>query len=63
MNIHDSDIRRIALQEGIEQGAEQKAIEAAIESLKNNLSVELISKITGLPLEKIQELEKELATK
>ena len=35
----------------------------AIESLKNNLSVELISKITGLPLEKIQELEKELATK
>jgi hypothetical protein len=51
------------LQEGIEQGTEQKAIETAIESLKNNLSVELISKITGLPLEKIQELEKELATK
>ena len=63
MNIHDSDIRRIALLEGIEQGAEQKAIETEIESLKNNLSVELISKITGLPLEKIQELEKELATK
>jgi predicted transposase/invertase (TIGR01784 family) len=59
MNIHDSDIRRIALQEGIEQGAEQTKIETAKNLLKMNLTLEQISQATSLPLEKVQELEKE----
>ena len=47
------------ISQGISQGAEQKAIETAKEALKNNISIELISKITGLSLEKIAELQKE----
>ena len=75
MNIHDSDIRRVAFQEGrdsgfsegeafgieqgISQGAEQKAIETAKEALKNNIPLEIIAKITGLPIEKVQQLKEE----
>ena len=64
MNIHDSDIRRVAFQEGeafgiekgISEGAEQKAIETAKKLLSMNLSLEQIAQATSLPLEKIQEL-------
>ena len=59
MNIHDSDIRRVAFQEGEKQGAEQKAIETAKNLLTMNLSLEQIAQATSLPLKKIQELEKE----
>ena len=61
MNIHDSDIRRVAFQEGIEQGAEQKAIETAKNMLIDKIPLEQIVKWTNLPLEKIQELQKELS--
>ncbi|MBP3562730.1 MAG: hypothetical protein J6J67_09555, partial [Treponema sp.] len=64
MNIHDSDIRRVALaegkqiglQEGLTQGAEQKAIETAKKFLKEGLPAEQIARCTDLPLEKVQEL-------
>ena len=56
MNIHDSDIRRVALAEGLAQGAEQKAIETAKKLLQDNLPIEQIVKYTDLPLEKVQEL-------
>ncbi len=48
------------LQEGLQQGAEQKAIETAKNFLKMGLSLEQISQGTGLPLEKVQELQKEI---
>ena len=68
MNLHDRDIIKKALaegeilgiQKGISQGAEQTKIETAKEALKNNISIEIISKITGLSLEKITELQKEI---
>ena len=51
---------RLGKEEGEKQGAEQKAIENAKEALKNNISIELIAKITGLPLEKVQQLQEEI---
>ena len=68
MNIHDSDIRRVAFQEGkdagisqgLQQGAEQKAIETAKNMIQKKLNFELIAECTSLPLEKIQQLAKEL---
>ena len=64
MNIHDSDIRRVALaegkqiglQEGLAQGAEQKAIETAKNMIHKNFPLETIAECTALPLEKVQEL-------
>ena len=56
MNLHDRDIRRVALAEGLAQGAEQKAIETAKKLLQDNLPIEQIVKYTDLPLEKVQEL-------
>ena len=63
---YETDIkvqRREAFRLGREEGAEQKAIETAKNFLKMGLSLEQISQGTGLPLEKIQELEKEITTK
>ena len=48
------------IEQGIEQGAEQKAIETAKKLLKDNLPIEQIAKYTALPLEKVQELTKEI---
>ncbi|MBQ8776733.1 MAG: hypothetical protein IJZ71_04565, partial [Treponema sp.] len=56
MNIHDSDIRRVALAEGLAQGAEQTKIETAKKFLKEGLPAEQIARCTDLPLEKVQEL-------
>jgi predicted transposase/invertase (TIGR01784 family) len=64
MNIHDSDIRRVALaegkqiglQEGLTKGAEQTKIETAKKFLKEGLPAEQIARCTDLPLEKVQEL-------
>ena len=56
MNLHDKDIRRVALAEGREQGAEQNKIETAKKLLQDNLPIEQIVKYTDLPLEKVQEL-------
>ena len=56
MNIHDSDIRRVALAEGREQGAEQTKIETAKNMIHKNIPLETIAECTDLPLEKVKEL-------
>jgi predicted transposase/invertase (TIGR01784 family) len=68
MNLHDRDITRKAFQEGeasgiekgIFQGAKQTKIETAKNMIQKNLNFELIEECTSLPLEKIQQLAKEL---
>jgi len=60
---YETDIkvqRREAFRLGKEQGAEQKAIETARNMIQKNLNFELIAECTSLPLEKIQQLAKEL---
>ena len=56
MNLHDRDIRWIALAEGRKEGAEQKAIETAKKLISMGLSLEQVAEGTGLSLEKVQEL-------
>ena len=56
MNLHDRDITKMAKQEG----AQQKAEESAVNMLKKNYPNTEITEITGLPLEKIRELQKRL---
>jgi len=46
--------------QGILKGAEQKAIETAKNLLKDNFEPDVIQKYTGLPLEKIADLQKEI---
>ena len=64
MNLHDRDIKKAAKEEGLAEGriegAQQKAIEAAMNALSMNLSAEQASKISGLPLEKVLELQKSI---
>jgi hypothetical protein len=60
---YETDIkvqRREAFRLGKEEGAEQKAIETAKNMIQKNLNFELIAECTLLPLEKIQQLAKEL---
>ena len=49
------------LQVAREEAAEQKAVEDARNALAMNLSPEQAAQITGLPLEQVLELQKELA--
>jgi predicted transposase/invertase (TIGR01784 family) len=64
MNLHDRDIRRVALaegkqiglQEGLTKGAEQNKIETAKNFIQKNIPLETIAECTGLSLEKVQEL-------
>ena len=60
MNIHDSDIRRVALAEGKQigllEGAEQNKIETAKKLISMGLSLAQVAEGTGLSLEKVQEL-------
>ena len=69
MNLHDRDIQRAAKREGIaegisvgiKQGTQQKAIENAINFLKMKiLTVEQIAQGTGLPIEEVNKLAKEI---
>ena len=57
MNLHDRDITRAAKREG----AENAKLEAAQNLLKEGDSPEKIARCTGLSLEKVLELQKELA--
>ena len=59
MNLHDRDIREDAK----EQGAQQKAIETAIKMLEKKYPVEEIADLTGLTVEKVLELQKQLPSK
>ena len=47
--------------EGREQGAQAKAVETARNALAMNLTAEQAAQITGLPLDQVLELQKELA--
>ena len=51
------------LQDGLKQGALQKAEEAAKNALEMELPVEQVSRISGLPLEKILKLQTTIAEK
>ena len=59
MNLHDRDIREDAK----EEGAQQKAIETAIKMLEKKYPVEEIADLTGLTVEKVLELQKQLPSK
>ena len=61
MNLRDFDIMTEAKEEGLAEGARQKAVEAARNALAMNLTAEQTAQITGLPLEQVLELQKELA--
>ena len=56
MNLHDRDITRAAKREGIAEGSRQKAIEAATNMLIKKYPLEDIVEITGLSLNKVQNL-------
>ncbi|MBQ4013877.1 MAG: Rpn family recombination-promoting nuclease/putative transposase [Treponema sp.] len=61
MNLHDFDIMTEAKEEGIAEGARQKAVENARNALAMNLTAEQAAQITGLPIEQVLELQKELS--
>ncbi len=61
MNLHDRDMMKIGEREGIAKGAQAKAIETARNMLKKNYPASDIVEITGLSLEQVLELQKELA--
>ncbi|MBQ4015309.1 MAG: Rpn family recombination-promoting nuclease/putative transposase [Treponema sp.] len=61
MNLHDRDMMKIGEKEGIAKGAQAKAIETARNMLKKNYPASDIVEITGLSLEQVLELQKELA--
>ena len=56
MNLHDRDIKKQAYKEG----ALQKALETARNLFSFNLSLEQIMQATGLPLETVEQLSKEV---
>jgi len=56
MNLHDRDIKKQAYKEG----ALQKALETARNLFSFNLSFEQIMQATGLPLETVEQLSKEV---
>ena len=60
---YDRIRRREGYEDGISQGAKQKAIETAIAFLKEGDSPEKIARCTGLPLEKVQELQEQITEK
>ncbi len=46
-------------EEGLSQGKEEKALETAKNMLINNISLEMVAKCTGLPLDQVLALQKE----
>ena len=64
-NLHDYDIMEEGKEQGIAIGVEQGRSEAKLEAarnmlIKNKLSMEEITDYTGLPLETVQQLMKNL---
>ena len=64
---YDEDIaaqRQEAFDDGIQQGISQGELQAKIETAKNmlnkNISIDVVGECTGLPLETIEQLKKEL---
>ena len=70
MNIHDQDTFRRGKQEGLEQGIQQgiqqgsheTKIETARKLLLKNVDIAIISDCTGLSLETIEQIEKEITS-
>ena len=64
MNIHDQDTflrgKNEGFEAGMQQGMQQKAIETAKNMLEMKLTLKQIFQATGLPLETIENLAKEL---
>ena len=66
--VSEEELRRIwhkdgyteGLSKGEKKGRSEKAIEAARNAIEMKLTTEQVSKITGLPLEKVLELQKEI---
>jgi hypothetical protein len=56
MNLHDRDIRKMAK----EEGRSEKAVETAENFLREKISPEIIARCTGLSIEKVIELQKEI---
>ena len=50
----------LAKQEGLEEGALQKALETARNMLTDGISLDSVSKYSGLPLETLEQLAKEI---
>ena len=48
--------------EGIQEGKQEKAVETARNMFIENISLEIVAKCTGLPIETVQQLAEELAT-
>jgi predicted transposase/invertase (TIGR01784 family) len=63
MNIHDQDTFLRGKNEGYEAGMQQKAIETAKNMFAKNIPLKIITECTGLPLETIENLAKELLVK
>ena len=68
MNLHDRDNflrgKKEGISEGIQQGLQQGEYQAKVETaknmLKNNISLEIIVECTGIPLQTVEELAKNL---
>ena len=50
--------RKEGLKEGLKKGAEDKAIEIALKMLENGSDINFIADVTGLSIEKINEIKK-----
>ena len=48
------------ISQGIKQGVYEKAVETAKSMLADNLNIQFVAKYTNLPVETIQQLEKDL---
>ena len=48
------------ISQGMKQGAYEKAVETAKSMLADNLNIQFVAKYTNLPVETIQQLEKDL---
>ena len=57
---YDTDIA-VQREEAYEEGSKQKAVETAEKMLENCLSKEIIANCTGLSLEEVEKLAKELS--
>jgi predicted transposase/invertase (TIGR01784 family) len=51
---------RQGIQQGVQQGAFQEKQSTALNALKNGISIDLVSKITNLPVAEIEQLQKQL---
>ncbi|MEE0998140.1 MAG: Rpn family recombination-promoting nuclease/putative transposase [Treponemataceae bacterium] len=67
MNIHDQDTflrgKNEGFEAGMQQGIQQKAIETTKNMFAKNIPLKIIAECTGLPLETIENLAKELLVK